>query len=109
MEAGAQGAEDDEMGFLLCALLWGVVLLEEIERIPADEWEKERLRRVLLLRRTRTRPAFLLALALGAFFLYFELRMLLQGRSTFNPLQALGLAAVLFAAYLYAVNKKGRK
>ena len=95
------------MGFLLFSLLWGVVLLEEIERIPAEEWRRDGIKKVFLLRRTRTRAAFLLALAVGAFFLWFELRLVVLGRSTFNPLQALGIAALLLVGYMYAVRKKG--
>jgi hypothetical protein len=95
------------MGILLFCLLWGVVLLEEIERIPSEEWRSDGLRNVWRLRRTRTRFVFLLALALGAFFLWFEVRLILTGRSTFHPLQALGLGALLFGCYLYARSKKG--
>ena len=95
------------MGFLLFCLLWGVVLLEEIERIPMDEWRRDGLKKAFLLRRTRTRFAFFLALAVGAFFLWFELRLIVLGRSTFNPLQALAIAALLLVGYLYAIGKKG--
>jgi hypothetical protein len=96
------------MGFLLCALLWSVVFLEEVERTPADEWDAHGAKTALALRRTRRRPAFLLALVLGGFFAAFEIRLVLLGRSTFNALQALGLAAIIWAAYAYAVSRKGR-
>ena len=48
------------IGYWLCALLWGVVLLEEIQLMPLQEWKDEGLKKVLLLRRTRTGPATLL-------------------------------------------------
>lgn len=95
------------MGILLFCLLWGVVLLEEIERIPAEEWRSDGLRNVWRLRRTRTRAAFLLALAVGVFFLWVELFLISRGRTTFHPLQALALAAVLYGCYLYARSRKG--
>ena len=95
------------MGVLLFCLLWGVVLLEEVERIPPDEWRADGLRNVWRLRRTRRRIAFILALALGAFFLWFEVRLILMGRSTFHPVQALALAALLYGCFLYARSKKG--
>ena len=95
------------MGFFLCALFWGVVLLEEIERIPVEEWQSDGLKRVLLLRRTRTRFAFLLAMIVGLFFLWIELHLIFSGRSTFNPLQAIGMGALLLGCYAFAVSKKG--
>ncbi len=97
------------MGFLLCALLWGVVLLEEIERIPAAEWKKDGLKKVLLLRRPRNRTVFLLALAVGAFCLYVEALTVWAGRSSFDLDQALSLYGIVLGGYLYAVNKKGRR
>jgi hypothetical protein len=95
------------MGILLFALLWGVVLLEEIERIPPEEWASDGLRNVWRLRRTRGRIAFLLALGLGAFFLWFELRLIFVGRSTFNTLQALALGGILLGSYFHARHRKG--
>lgn len=95
------------MGFLLFCLFVGVVLLEEIERIPQDEWTRIGSRKILLLRRTRTRPAFMLALLVGMLFFAFELWLTLRGRSTFHPLQALGLFALLCGCYVYARVRKG--
>jgi hypothetical protein len=95
------------MGILLFCLLWGVVLLEEIERIPPDEWSAVGLRHIWRLRRTRGRFAFLLALAAGAFFLWFELHLIVIGRSTFNILQAGALAGLLLACFAYARIRKG--
>ena len=70
------------MGFLLCALLWGGVLLEEIECIPPEEWKEDGLKKVLLLRRTRTQTAFLLTLAVSALFFCVEVWIVWAGRST---------------------------
>jgi hypothetical protein len=95
------------VGILLFSLLVGVVMLEEIERIPADEWRANGLRHVWRLRRTRNRMAFLLALAAGAFFLWFELRQIFLGRSTFHPVQALALFGVLAACFVFALVRKG--
>ncbi len=95
------------MGLILFSLFWGVVLLEEIERIPTEEWERDGLKNVFFLRRTRTRFAFLLALTVGLLFLSFEIYLIAAGRSTFNFLQALGMAAILLGCYFYAVGKKG--
>lgn len=97
------------MGFWLCALLWGVVLLDEIERIPPQEWKEEGLKKVLLLRRTRNRTAFLLTLAVGALFFCVEVLMVWAGRSTFDLDQALGLCGILLGGYLYAVDTKGKR
>jgi hypothetical protein len=95
------------MGLILFSLFWGVVLLEEIERIPTNEWERDGLKKVFFLRRTRTRFAFLLALTVGLLFLGFEIYLIAAGRGTFNFLQALGMAAILLGCYFYAVGKKG--
>ena len=97
------------MGYWLCALLWGVVLLEEVQRIPPQEWKTEGLKKVLLLRRTRTRTAYLLALVGGALFFYSEISMLLVDQSTFNLDQALALSGVLWGAYLSVVSMKGKR
>ena len=63
------------IGYWLCALLWGVVLLEEIQLMPLQEWKDEGLKRVLLLRRTRTRTGYFIALIAGALCLYSEIRV----------------------------------
>lgn len=94
------------MGILLFCLLWGIVLLEEIERIPPEEWSAHGLRHVWRLRRPRANFTFLLALAVGAFLLWFEVRLILLGRSTFHPIQALALADVLFGGFLYARSEE---
>ncbi len=96
------------MGVLLCALLWGVVLLEEIERTPNDFWKQHGVKQIFLLPNTRSRVAFLLAFFVGALFLGFEIYLIVSGRSTFNPIQALGMFGILFGCYLFAVNKKGK-
>lgn len=96
------------MGFLICALLWGVVLISEIERTPDSEWRSESALKIFQLKRTRRNIAFLLALAVGAFFLAFEISITLSGRSTLNVIQAIGLLGVLFGCLLYAVSKKGK-
>ena len=95
------------MGFLICALLWGVVLIAEIERTSDEQWKAMKAHQIFLLKNTRSRVAFILALALGAFFLIFELKITIEGRSTFNLIQALGLGSVLFGCFLYALSKKG--
>jgi hypothetical protein len=97
------------MGLILFTLFWGVVLLEEIERIPPEEWVRDGLKKVMLLRRTRTRFAFLLALAVGLLFLAFEIYLIVVGRSTFNLLQGLGMTAILLSCYFYAIGKKGQR
>lgn len=94
------------MGYWLCALLWGLVLLEEIQCMPPQEWQDERLKRVLLLRRTRTRTTYVLALIVGFLFLYAEVSMALVGQSTFNFNQAIALGGVLWGAYLAVVKMK---
>lgn len=96
------------MGILLCALLWGVIVLEEIECTPKDLWQQHGIKKVLLLRNTRKKFTYLLAFFVGAFFLAFEIYFIATGRSTFNPLQALGMFGILFGCYIFAVNKKGR-
>ena len=97
------------MGYWLCALLWGLVLLEEIQRIPAQEWKTEGLKKVLLLRRTRTRTTYLLALVVGALFFYSEISKGLIDQSTFDLDQVLALGGVLWGAYLCAVSMKGKR
>ncbi|UUZ63335.1 hypothetical protein LP414_28775 [Polaromonas sp. P1(28)-13] len=97
------------MGYWLCAFLWGLVLLEEIQRIPPQEWKAEGLKKVLLLRRTRTRTAYQLALVVGALFLYSESSRVLVDESTFDLDQVLALAGVLWGGYLSAVTMKGKR
>jgi hypothetical protein len=97
------------MGYWLCALLWGLVLLEEIQRIPLQEWKAEGLKKVLLLRRTRTRTAYQLALVAGAVLLYSESSQLLVDQSTFDLDQVLALGGFLWGAYLSAVSLKGKR
>lgn len=97
------------MGYWLCALLWSLVLLEEIQRIPPQEWKAEGLKKVLLLRRTRTRTAYQLALVAGAVFLYSESSQLLVDQSTFELDEVLALGGVLWGAYLSAVTMKGKR
>ena len=97
------------MGYWLCALLWGLVLLEEIQRIPLQEWKAEGLKKVLLLRRTRTRTAYQLALVVGAVCLYSESSQVLLDQSTFGLDEVLALGGVLWGAYLSAVTMKGKR
>ena len=97
------------LGFWLCALLWSLVLLEEIQRIPRQEWKAEGLKKVLLLRRTRTRTAYQLALFVGALFFYTEVSKVLVDQSTFDLDQVLALCGVLWGAYLCAVTMKGKR
>ena len=97
------------MGYWLCALLWGLVLLEEIQRIPLQEWKAEGLKKVLLLRRTRTRTAYQLALVVGAVCLYSECSQVLLDQSTFGLDEVLALGGVLWGAYLSAVTIKGKR
>lgn len=96
------------MGVLLCSLLWGVILLEEIELTPKHLWKKHGIKQILLLRNTRKKFAFLLAFFVGTLFLSFEIYLIISGRSTFNPIQALGMFGILFGCYLFAINKKGK-
>jgi len=97
------------MGYWMCALLWGLVLLEEIQRIPLQEWKAEGLKKVLLLRRTRTRTAYQLALVAGAVCLYSESSQLLVDQSSFDLDELIALAGVLWGAYLSAVTMKGKR
>lgn len=80
--------------------------MEEIERTSSEDWHKERRWNILLLRRTRNRFAFVLALIGGFVFLFFEIFLMLNGRSTFNPLQAFGMLVILGESYIFAVLKK---
>ncbi|WP_218017528.1 hypothetical protein [Polaromonas jejuensis] len=97
------------MGYWLCALLWSLVLLEEVQRIPRQEWKAEGLKKVLLLRRTRTRITYQLALVVGALFLYSESSRVLVDQSTFDLDQVFALGGVLWGAYLSAVTMKGKR
>lgn len=95
------------MGFVLGCLLIGVVLVEEIDRVPSGQWRGLRtLIGLLLLPRTRRRPVFLLCAALGLFFIGFEVRQLLTGRGTFNLMQGLAILSLLIACGVIAVKKK---
>ena len=95
------------MGFLIWALLWAVVLIVEIERTPDERWVADSFAKILLLRETRKSIAFIFALVVGGMFFAFELLITLHGRSTFNVIQAIGLAIVLLGCVLYAISKKG--
>ncbi len=97
------------MGYWLCALLWGLVLLEEVQRIPPQEWKNEGLKKVLYLRRTRNRNACLLALAAGALFFYAELMMALSNRSDFDLDQLISLVSVIWGGYLAVKCLKGKR
>lgn len=95
------------MGIILFSLFMGVVLLEEVECIPSDEWRTDGIRNVWRLRRTRNRMAFVFAFVVGFLFLFFELYLVAMGRSTFNAFQAIAMAVLLFGCYIYASGKKG--
>ncbi|MFZ6048631.1 hypothetical protein ACFW0H_21215 [Pseudomonas sp. CR3202] len=97
------------MGYWLCALLWGLVLLEEVQCIPLQEWKADGMRRVFQLRRTRSRNAYLLALAAGALCLYVEFSMMLQNQSDFDFNQMVALASVIWGGYLAVLCMKGRR
>lgn len=97
------------MGYWMCALLWGAVLLEEIQRMPSREWRDEGLKRVLLLRRTKNRAVYMLAFALGALFLYAETSIVLSGQSTFDSYQVIALASGVWGAYLAVLCIKGKR
>ena len=97
------------MGYWLCALLWGWVLLEEIQQMPTREWRDEGLKRVLLLRRTKNRAAYFLALIVGALFLYIETSIVLAGQSTFDFYQIVAMASVVWGGYLAVLYMKGRR
>jgi len=97
------------MGYWLCALLWGAVLLEEIQQMPHQEWKNEGLKRILLLRRTKNRIAYLLALVAGALFLYVETSIALAGQSKFNFAQIIAMASVVWGGYLAVLCIKGKR
>ena len=97
------------MGYWLCALLWGLVLLEEIQCMPVREWKAEGMSKVLLLRRTRTSNAYLLALAAGAMCLSIEFSLMLGNQSDFDFDQLVALASVIFGGYLAMVCMKGQR
>ena len=97
------------IGYWLCALLWGFVLLEEIQCIPPQEWKDEGLKKVLLLRRTRTRTNYFLALIAGALCLYSEILVAPADQSIFSPELILALGGVLWGAYLSVVCMKGKR
>lgn len=99
--------EREVMGFIICALLWGVVVLEEVERIGVNDWNSKSRWQILLFRNTRNRVAFLLSFLIGLAFLFVEIRLILSGRFTFNPVQGMGMLAILVGAYIFAITKKG--
>ena len=73
------------IGYWLCALLWGVVLLEEIQLMPLQEWKDEGLKKVLLLRRTRNRTGYFFALIAGAMCLYSEILVAPVDQNILSP------------------------
>jgi hypothetical protein len=97
------------IGYWLCALLWGVVLLEEIQSMPLQEWKDEGLKKVLLLRRTRTRTGYFIALIAGALCLYSEILVAPVGQSIFNLELILAVCGVLWGAYLSVASMKGKR
>ncbi|WP_044871469.1 hypothetical protein [Pseudomonas sp. LFM046] len=97
------------MGYWLCALLWGLVLLEEVQCIPLREWKADGMSKVLMLRRTRTKGAYLLALAAGAFCLSVETSQVLLNRSDFDFNELVALASVLWGGYLAMLCMKGKR
>jgi len=96
-------------GYWLCALLWGWVLLEEIQCIPPQEWKDEGLKKVLLLRRTRTRTGYFFALIAGALCLYSEILRTPADQNIFSPELMFALCGVLWGAYLSVVYIKGKR
>ncbi|MGF6090288.1 hypothetical protein [Pseudomonas sp. 18173] len=97
------------IGYWLCALLWGVVLLEEIQCMPRQEWKEQGLKNVLLLRRTRTRTNYFMALIAGALCLYSEIRVAPVDQNIFNPELILTVCGLLWGAYLSVVAIKGKR
>ncbi|KPU56009.1 MAG: hypothetical protein ACRES5_09165 [Pseudomonas sp.] len=97
------------IGYWLCALLWGVVLLEEIQSMPLQEWKDEGLKKVLLLRRTRTRTNYFMALIAGALCLYSEIRVAPVDQNIFNLELILAVCGLLWGAYLSVVSLKGKR
>ncbi|MFS2202016.1 hypothetical protein [Pseudomonas sp. Pseusp3] len=97
------------IGYWLCALLWGVVVLEEIQCMPRQEWKDEGLKKVLLLRRTRTRTNYFMALIAGALCLYSEIRVAPVDQNIFNPELILAVCGLLWGAYLCVVSLKGKR
>ncbi|PBJ02606.1 hypothetical protein [Pseudomonas sp. ACN5] len=97
------------IGYGLCALLWGVVLLEEIQLMPRQDWKEEGLKKVLLLRRTRTQTGYFIALIAGALCLYSEILVAPVDQSIFNPELILAVCGVLWGAYLSVVCMKGKR
>jgi drug/metabolite transporter (DMT)-like permease len=95
------------MGFILCALLWSVIVLEEIEKFPISNWSSSAYKTVFKFRYTRKRIVFLICFFLGLFLFVFELFLTIQGRSTFNVLQAIGMLAILLSAFVFGISKKG--
>jgi hypothetical protein len=97
------------IGYWLCALLWGLVLLEEIQCMPKQEWKDEGLKKVLLLRRTRTRTNYFMALIAGALCLYSEILVAPVDQNIFNPELILAVCGLLWGAYLSVVSLKGKR
>ena len=97
------------MGYWLCALLWGLVLLEEVREMPLPEWKAEGMKNVLQFRRTRTRSVYLLALAAGAISFSIELSMAVLKHSAFDLYNLVALSAVLGGGYVGMVMLKGKR
>ncbi len=97
------------MGFTLTLLMYGLIFIEEVERTPVDEWRAGGWRAAVWLPRCRRRPAFIFALLVSVGFALVEVKLLMQGRGTFEWLNSSGVLALLGAGYWYAVRKKGDK
>ncbi|MVW89548.1 hypothetical protein EI969_27060 [Pseudomonas sp. PB101] len=97
------------IGYWLCALLWGVVLLEEIQRMPLQEWKDEGLKKVLLLRRTRNRTGYFMALIAGAMCLYSEILVTPADQNILSPELILAVGGLLWGVYLSVVCMKGKR
>jgi hypothetical protein len=78
--------------------------------MPLQEWKDEGLKKVLLLRRTRTRTGYFIALIAGAMCLYSEILVApVNHQNIFNPELILALCGVLWGAYLSVVYMKGKR
>ena len=97
------------IGYWLCALLWGVVLLEEIQRMPLQEWKDEGFKKVLLLRRTRNRTGYFMALIAGAMCLYSEILVTPADQNILSPELLLAVGGLLWGVYLSVVCMKGKR
>jgi hypothetical protein len=97
------------MGFTIALLFWGVVFIEEVDRISLEEWKTSGIKKAVSFRNTRRRPAFLLALFVGALFAVVQARMYLDGYgrfSGFEAIQMFAVAVVVFMGFIYVVKKK---